>query len=176
MLDDRGNIVTQPGIEGELYARGSNVAQGYWGDSEKTAKLFLANFKQPHFEERIYKTGDIVTLDEEGNYLFVGRRDHMIKSRGYRIELGDIEAALYSHPKIVEAAVIPIPDDDIGNRIKAFLSLHNNEKIDEHEIQKHCAKYLPKYMIPDSIEFRKSLPKTSTGKVNKTVLAAQNQF
>ena len=91
---------------------------GYWGDPEKTAKGFVPNPVQPHFQERIYRTGDIVMLDEAGDYIYVGRRDHMIKSRGYRIEVGEIEAAIYSHPEIKEAAVIPVPDELITNRIK----------------------------------------------------------
>ncbi|MBM2817369.1 MAG: D-alanine--poly(phosphoribitol) ligase [Ignavibacteria bacterium] len=169
-LDEQGDIVTTPGMEGDLYARGSCVAQGYWADSEKTNKAFITNFKQPMFEEKMYKTGDRVMLDENGNYLFLGRRDHMIKSRGYRIELGEIEAVLYNHPKIKEVAVIAISDEEIGNRIKAFVSLRDNETFEVSEIQKYCAKYLTKYMIPESFEFRNSLPKTSTGKVDKTLL------
>jgi amino acid adenylation domain-containing protein len=170
VLDEQANYVTTPGVEGDLYARGSCVAQGYWGDPEKTKKVFLANFKQPMFEEKIYKTGDSVVLDENGNYLFLGRKDHMIKSRGYRIELGEIEAVLYNHPKIKEAAVVAIPDDEIGNRIKAFVSLRDDETLEASEIKKYCAQYLTKYMLPEFIEFRNTLPKTSTGKVNKTSL------
>lgn len=169
-LDERGNIVTTPGVEGELFARGSCVAQGYWADSEKTKKAFLTNFKQPVFEEKMYKTGDRVKLDKNGNYLFLGRRDHMIKSRGYRIELGEIEAVLYNHPKIREVAVIAMPDEEIGNRIKAFVSLRDKETLEVSEIQRYCAKYLTRYMVPESFEFRESLPKTSTGKIDQAVL------
>lgn len=169
-LTQRGDLVKKPGQEGELFARGSCVAQGYWGDEEKTEQSFLSNHTQRQFREKMYKTGDIVTLDKEGNYIYIGRRDHMIKSRGYRIELGEIEAVLYSHHKIKEAAVVAIPDKLIGNRIKAFLVCSEQTTVDVKKIQNHCAKMLPQYMIPELIEFRENLPKTSTGKIEKNSL------
>jgi amino acid adenylation domain-containing protein len=171
-LADDGAVVTGPGVEGELYSRGSCVAQGYWGDPEKTGRSFVGNHVQPHFQDRAYRTGDIVTIDEEGNYIYLGRRDHMIKSRGYRIELGEIEAALYSHPDVKEAAAIAVPDDLIGNRIKAFIVLRNSHHVDAREIQGFCSEKIPRYMVPELIEFRQALPKTSTGKVDKPALAA----
>jgi amino acid adenylation domain-containing protein len=172
-LMEDGKLVAQPGQEGELYARGSCVAQGYWGDIDKTNQCFVINHTQPHFWERMYKTGDIVTLDEEGNYIYLGRSDHMIKSRGYRIELGEIEVALYSHQEIKEAAVVAIPDDLIGNRIKAFVVLNNKKQVSAMELQRFCSDRIPKYMLPEIIEFRESLPKTSTGKIDKPTLVTQ---
>jgi amino acid adenylation domain-containing protein len=172
-LTDDGKLVTRPSQEGELYARGSCVARGYWGDEEKTNKNFIVNPIQPHFNERIYNTGDLVTLDQEGNYLFLGRRDHMIKSRGYRIELGDIEANLYNHPEVNEAAVIAIADDLIGNKIKAYIVLNNNKKVSSIDLKRFCSERMPKYMVPEIIEFRESLPKTSTGKIDKPTLISQ---
>ncbi len=169
-LDNKGIVITNPGLEGELYARGSNVAQGYWGDKDKTRRSFINNPLQDYYNEKVYKTGDIVTLDEEGNYIFIGRRDNMIKSRGFRIELEEVESVLYNHPKIIEAAVIAIPDEEIGSRIKAFVVLQNDEKTDIKELRRFCALYLPKYMIPENIEIMSFLPKTSTGKVNRTIL------
>ena len=121
VVDDNGRVVTQPGVEGELYARGPNVAQGYWGDPEKTGKVFVQSPCQGHFRETVYRTGDIVMLGEDGSYVFRGRRDHMIKSRGYRIEAGEVESAIYRHPQVLDTAVVPVPDEDIGNRIKAFV-------------------------------------------------------
>jgi len=166
--------VTGPGEEGELWVRGSCVAQGYWGDEEKTAKGFVLNVHNPHYREMAYKTGDIVTLDEDGkNWRLIGRRDHMIKSRGYRIELGEIESALYSHPHIVEAAVIPIPDDIVGNRIKAFIVTDKAVELEAKDIKTHAIQYVPNYMVPEIIEFRDRLPKTSSGKVNRTLLAQE---
>jgi amino acid adenylation domain-containing protein len=173
-LGDDGTVVTAPGKEGELVGRGSFVAMGYWGDPEKTAKGFVPNPVQPHFGERIYRTGDIVMLDERGDYIYVGRRDHMIKSRGYRIEIGEIEAAIYSHPEIKEAAVIPIPDEIITNKIKAYVVLQNGKALDATDIRGFCSEKLPHYMVPEIIEFRDDLPKTSTGKINKPALVAES--
>lgn len=171
-VDDDGNLVTEPGQEGELWARGSCVAQGYWGDPEKTARNFVRNPFQKHFTEYAYRTGDIVTLAEDReNWIYIGRRDHMIKSRGYRIELGEIEAALYSHPGVKEAAVIAIPDDMIGNRIKAFVVPMENNGLTDRDLETHAAQKIPRYMLPESIEFRTELPKTSTGKINRPLLA-----
>lgn len=173
-LAEDDSVVTEPGKEGELMGRGSTVAMGYWGDPEKTAKGFVVNPVQKNFQERIYRTGDIVMLDDDGNYIYVGRRDHMIKSRGYRIEVGEIEAAIYSHPEIKEAAVVPVPDELITNRIKAFIVPQEGITLEATDIRGYCSEKLPHYMVPEIIEFRDSLPKTSTGKINKPALAAEN--
>jgi amino acid adenylation domain-containing protein len=174
-LTKDGKLVTEPGIEGELFARGSCVAQGYWNDPEKTARNFIRNPLQKNYFERTYRTGDIVTLDNEGNYLYKGRKDHMIKSRGYRIEIGEIETALYSNPDIKEAAVIPVPDDVIGYRIKSFVVCHNGDSLNLSDLRMYLGKKIPQYMIPEEIEFYPSLPKTSTGKIDKTRLLKLSQ-
>ncbi len=174
-VNDQDEIVTTPGESGELYVRGPAVTCGYWGDIEKTRKMVVPNRFQKNFEEKMYRTGDIVTLAEDGNYYFVGRRDSMIKSRGYRIELGEIECALLSHPAVREAAAIAVADDLVGNRIKAIVAAHAAESIKAAELQQHCATRIPKYMIPELIEFRESLPKTSTGKVDRVQLSRESQ-
>jgi amino acid adenylation domain-containing protein len=171
-IGDDGQLVTERGKEGELWARGSCVAQGYWGDTEKTARNFVRNTHQPNFEEIAYRTGDIVTLHEDGmNWVYIGRRDHMIKSRGYRIELGEIEAAFYSHKGVKEVAAVAIPDDMVGNRIKAFVVPMDHNGLTVKELEAHAVQKLPRYMVPESIEFRDELPKTSTGKINRPLLA-----
>ncbi len=160
------------GEVGELYVRGPCVTPGYWADPEKTAKMCVPNRFQPNFEEKMYRTGDLVTPDDEGGYLFLGRRDSQIKSRGYRIELGEIEAALLSHDHVKEAAAIAIPDEEIGNRIKAFVSLNEGANgLTVVQLQQHCSTRIPKYMIPEFIELRDVLPKTSTGKIDRVTLA-----
>jgi amino acid adenylation domain-containing protein len=174
-VNDADEIVTKPGETGELYVRGPAVTYGYWGDAEKTNKMVVPNRFQPNFEEKMYRTGDLVTLAEDGNYYFLGRRDSMIKSRGYRIELGEIESALLSHPAVREAAAIAVPDEVVGNRIKAVVAAHTPESIQAAELQQHCATRIPKYMIPEFIEFRESLPKTSTGKVDRVGLSRDSQ-
>ena len=169
-ISDDGKIVTRPGETGELYVRGPTVMQGYWGDQEKTNRLLVPNPVKSPVEDKVYKTGDLVTLDAESNYLYLGRRDGMIKTRGYRVELGDIEAAMYSHPAVREAVVIPLPDELVGNLLHAFISLHDGAKLSKEEIQSFCGTKLPKYMVPDSVSFMTSLPKTSSGKMDRVTL------
>jgi acyl-coenzyme A synthetase/AMP-(fatty) acid ligase len=94
-----------------------------------------------------------------------------VKSRGYRIELGEIEAALYTHRQVKEAAVITVPDDLIGNRIKAFVVPLPGDNLSRQDLEAHCSQVLPRYMLPESFEFRDELPKTSTGKIDRLLLA-----
>jgi amino acid adenylation domain-containing protein len=166
-----GEKITAPGESGELYVRGPSLMQGYWGHPEKTAKALIRNPFQPHFHELVYKTGDMVTLDADGNYLYLGRQDGMIKTRGYRVELGEIEAVLYGHPAIREVAVLPVPDDIFGNRLRAVISLYEGVTLTHPEVVSFCNQQLPHYMVPDVIEFREDLPKTSTGKTDRLSLA-----
>ena len=170
-LDSDGNRIDSPGTEGELYVRASTVAYGYWGEPEKTKNAFVVNPLQPDLREHVYKTGDLVQLDDQGNFVFLGRKDHMIKSRGYRIEIGEIEAVLCSHPEIENAIVIPIPDELIGNRLTALVVRSPKSQIKKHDAVLYCSHQLPKYMIPETIEFRDAFPKTSSGKVDRKKLS-----
>jgi acyl-coenzyme A synthetase/AMP-(fatty) acid ligase len=90
----------------------------------------------------------------------------MVKRRGYRVELGEIEAALYRHPVIKEAAVIALPDQEAGVRIRAFLSCQEGKRPSIIEMKRFCMNVLPPYMVPDIFSFRDSLPKTSTDKID----------
>jgi amino acid adenylation domain-containing protein len=175
-VNDQDQIVTTPGEGGELYVRGPAVTYGYWADAEKTAKMVVPNRFQKNFNENMYRTGDLVTLAEDGNYYFQGRRDSQIKSRGYRIELGEIESALLSHPNVREAAAVAIPDDLVGNRIKAVVAAHQDRELKVAELQQFCGTRIPKYMIPEQIEFCESLPKTSTGKIDRVRLTQEPQL
>ena len=175
-LDEDGKRVTEPGQEGELYVRASTVALGYWGEVEKTEKAFVKNPLRPDLNERVYKTGDVVSLDPQGNYVFLGRKDHMIKSRGYRIEIGEIETVLNNHPEIGNAVVIPIPDELIGNRISVIIVPSTPGKMKKEDILQYCSQHLPRYMIPESIEFRDSLPTTSSGKVDRKKLSDSEEI
>jgi acyl-coenzyme A synthetase/AMP-(fatty) acid ligase len=173
-VNDQNEIVTEAGGVGELYVRGPAVTHGYWADVEKTKKMVLPNTFQPNFEEKMYRTGDLVQLAEDGNYYFLGRRDSMIKSRGYRIELGEIESALLSHAAVKEAVAIAIPDEIVGSRIKAVVAFHDGSTMTAPELQQYCGTRIPRYMIPEAIEFRPQLPKTSTGKVDRVQLAQES--
>jgi acyl-coenzyme A synthetase/AMP-(fatty) acid ligase len=158
------------GEVGELYVRGAGVMQGYWGDQERTDAALVPHPFFPEARDRVYRTGDLVSLDEDGNYLLLGRRDNQIKSRGYRVELGEVETALYAHPSVVECAVVAVPDELITNRIRAFVV--SRDDIGADDLTRFCAERIPQYMIPDAIHFMGELPKTSTGKVDRRVLSA----
>ena len=175
-VNSRGEKLTVVGESGELYVRGPSLMQGYWGHPEKTAKMLIPNPFQPHFQELAYKTGDIVTLDADGNYLYLGREDGMIKTRGYRVELGEIESVLYGHPAIREVAVLPVPDEVFGNRLRAVISLYEGSTLTREEVLAFCNQHLPHYMVPDVIEFRAVLPRTSTGKTDRVSLAQGSAF
>jgi acyl-coenzyme A synthetase/AMP-(fatty) acid ligase len=100
----------------------------------------------------------------------------MVKKRGYRVELGEIEAGLYRHPAIKEAAVVALTDVDNGVRVKAFLSCKEPENRPSIiELKRFCADNLPNYMIPDVFAFREVLPKTSTDKIDYRILAELNE-
>src|SRR5215216_6314834 len=159
-VDEQGQDVGI-GQMGELIAAGPGVMQGYWNLPEKTANAFLVDSSG----QRWYKTGDVVVQDEDGNYLYVSRRDRMVKKRGYRIELGEIEAGLYRHPAIKEAAVVALQDDD-GVKIRAFVSHHQDRRPSIIELKQFCAQNLPAYMMPDFFYFLDILPKTSTDKID----------
>jgi L-proline---[L-prolyl-carrier protein] ligase len=170
-VNDAGKLVG-PGETGELYAGGPGVMSGYWGDPEKTGKILVPSPLPNLFAGVMCRTGDLVTLDGAGNYAYLGRRDHLVKSRGYRIELGEIETVLYGHPQVREVALVAVPDQDVTNRLKAVIVAKEPSGLAESEIQRYCAERLPKYMVPEIIEFRTTLPRTSTGKVDRPALAA----
>jgi len=162
VVDPDGGAVA-PGGEGELCIAGPNVMQGYWNLPEQTARGFLPD---DGTGERWYKTGDIVVQEPGGDYLYRGRRDRMVKRRGYRVELGEIEACLYRHADIREAAVVALPDEAAGVRIKAHLSLRGDRRPSLIELKTFCSRHLPLYMVPDAFAFHPELPKTSTNKVD----------
>jgi L-proline---[L-prolyl-carrier protein] ligase len=163
-----GHRVAKPGEEGELYVRGSGLMSGYWGDQEKTRGVLVGNPFQAAYGESAYRTGDLVTLDDEGNWVFLGRRDGMVKTRGYRVELGEVETALYAHPAIREAVVLPVPDELLGSRLRAVICA---DGLTREEVLDHCRQRVPGYMVPDAVEFRDVLPRTANGKVDRVQLA-----
>jgi len=160
IFDELGREVS-PGEEGELCASGPGMMIGYWNLPEKTANAFLVD----SLGDKWYKTGDIAFETPDGNYIYVARRDRMVKKRGYRIELGEIESGLYRHPSIKEAAVIALQNDD-GVKIRAFVSYHKDSRPSIIELKQFCSQNLPAYMVPDLFSFLEILPKTSTDKID----------
>jgi L-proline---[L-prolyl-carrier protein] ligase len=150
------------GEEGELVVSGRGVMQGYWALPAQTERAFITD----RDGVRWYKTGDVVVQAATGDYTYLGRRDRMVKRRGYRVELGEIEAGLYKHPLVKEAAVVALPDEEAGVMVKAFLSCREDTHPSLITMKRFCADNLPLYMIPDTFSWLDALPKTSTDKVD----------
>jgi amino acid adenylation domain-containing protein len=167
VLDDDGEEVGV-GAEGTLWIIGDNVMSGYWNDQERTDRSLKTD---PRGGTNIaYCTGDRVRLQEDGDYEFLGRRDHMIKIRGFRVETGEIEAVMTSHPLVVDAVVVAIPDEAMGNRIACSVVPRASETLEVKHLKTFCTERLPGYMVPEHIEILGSLPRTSTGKADRQAL------
>ena len=162
---DSEKVEVKPGEEGLLYISGPSVFQGYWNRPTENAAAFLEREGI-----RWYCTGDVVREDPKEGFIYVGRRDRMVKRRGYRIELDDIECALYRHPKIREVGVVSALAGGEHAKIVAYLVAEADSKPGVIELKMFCAQNLPSYMNPDSFVFVDSLPRTSTNKVDYQML------
>lgn len=163
----------KPGEVGELVHRGPTVSMGYWGQPDLTAKVLRPHPYLPKElgdQERVCYSGDLVTMDEEGFLYFVGRRDTMIKSSGFRISPTEVEEALFSSGKLQEAAVIGIPDEILGQVIKAFVVAKDGEMVTAQDLLAYCGEKLPRHMVPKAVEVLPVLPKTTSGKVDYPAL------
>lgn len=160
VVDEDGNQLP-PNKEGELLVKGDNVMQGYYKLPEETEKTIKGDW--------LY-TGDIVKIDREGYIYIVDRKKDMIIVRGLNVYPREIEEVLYQNPKIAEAAVIGIKDKLRGEVPIAYVALKKDEKTTEGEIIRFLRERLASYKVPRAIEFRDSLPKTSTGKILKRAL------
>jgi amino acid adenylation domain-containing protein len=172
-VTSEGRRASRPGEVGELYVRGPSLMRGYWGQPAKTSEVLVRNPFRAESDELVYRTGDLVTLESAGNYAFLGRGDSMVKIRGYRVELGEVEAALNRHPAIQEAVVLPVPDDLLGSRLRAVVTRDGAADLTRETVLDYCRRWLPSYMVPEIVEFREGLPRTSTGKVDRAGLAQE---
>ncbi len=173
ILNESGSLVKE-GEMGELYVSCPTLMDGYWNDTKRTENVLIKNLFDPSSADMIYKTGDIVHWNDNGEIEYHGRCDALIKSRGYRIEVGEIETVLSSHPGLKESAVTAVPDDEIGSKIKAVIAPKNKGAVSENDIKLFCSKKLPHYMIPEILSIVDALPRTSTGKIDRKNLARDN--
>jgi acyl-CoA ligase (AMP-forming) (exosortase A-associated) len=172
ILNDKGRLCG-PGEIGELVHRGPTVSLGYWNRPEDTARALRPNPLVPAELgdcERVCYSGDLVKMDEEGFLYFVGRRDTMIKSSGFRISPTEVEEVLFQTGKLRGAAVIGVPDDILGQAVKAFVVPRNGEPLETDALLEYCAEKMPRYMVPKYVEVLEELPKTSSGKVDYPAL------
>jgi acyl-coenzyme A synthetase/AMP-(fatty) acid ligase len=150
------------GKEGELLVHGGSVMHGYWNLPAHDAESSCVDAGGT----RWYKTGDVVRQREDGEIVYLGRRDRMVKRRGYRVELAEIETALYQHPNVSESAAIAFNDAEQELTIWAFIVWTGEKAPSTIVLKTFCAQKLPRYMVPDRFSVQEELPKTSTGKVD----------
>jgi amino acid adenylation domain-containing protein len=157
-----------PNQVGQLVVRGATVMKGYWEKPEATAKKLRPG---PLPDEKVLYTGDYCRFDDEGYLYFVGRMDDIIKSRGEKVAPKEVENVLMNIPGVKEAAVIGIPDEVLGQAIKALVVLEQGSELTEAQIQRACRARLENFMVPQVIALVPELPKTGTGKIKKTNLS-----
>jgi long-chain acyl-CoA synthetase len=167
LVDDAGNRLPN-GSTGELVIRGSNVMRGYWEKPAETAKRLKPG---PNVGEMVLYSGDLFRTDGEGWLYFVARRDDIIKSRGEKVSPREVENSIYSLEGVQDVAVIGVPDDVLGQAIKAFIVQREGFNLTEREVIRHCLARLENFMAPKVVEFVAELPKTDTGKIKKTGLS-----
>ncbi|WP_413021038.1 long-chain-fatty-acid--CoA ligase [Peribacillus frigoritolerans] len=146
---------------GELVIKGPQVMKGYWGMPEETKKTIQNGWLH---------TGDMAKMDEDGFFYIVGRKKEMIIAGGFNIYPIEIEDILYSHPKVLEAAVFGVPDQYRGETVHAAVVLKPSERITENELKDYCRKQLAAFKVPKAITFESELPKTAVGKILKRKL------
>ncbi len=166
IVDGCGNEVS-PGEVGELVVRGSNVMQGYWNSLEDTLNVFRPG---KYRGETLLYTGDLFRQDEDGFLYFISRRDDLIKTKGERVAPKEIEDAINSLNEVVEVAVIGIPEEIIGQAVKAFIVVDDHSRLTEKQILQYCSENLEPFMVPKYIEFKRALPKLPNGKIDKQKL------
>jgi benzoate-CoA ligase family protein len=167
LVDDDGEIVKTRGEMGELQVRGPTSAMMYWNNREQSRSTFLGEWT---------RSGDKYVEDEEGYYVYCGRRDDMLKVSGMYVSPFEVEGVLQSHPDVLEAAVVGWPDGDMLIKPKAFVVLKSPDRAGDalaRTLQDHCRQKLAAYKYPRWLEFRAELPKTATGKIQRFKLRAE---
>ncbi|WP_209122694.1 long-chain fatty acid--CoA ligase [Alkalihalobacillus sp. BA299] len=163
IVDEQMNDVPVGEI-GEIVYRGPTLMKEYYKNPEATKEAFSGGW---------FHSGDLVRMDDEGFIYVVDRKKDMIISGGENIYPAEIEEVLYTHPKILEAAVIGVPDTNWGENVKAIVVMKPNETMSVQEVIDYCAKYLASYKKPKVVEFLKELPRNAAGKVLKTALRSE---
>ena len=166
-LEDEDGNRLPPGASGELVIRGSHVMQGYWQAPEETAQRYRTG-RYP--AERMLVTGDLFRSDDEGFFYFVARKDDIIKSRGEKVAPKEVESVLCQLSGVAEAVVIGVPDALLGEAVKAIIVSTEGADLTERDVIRHCAAHLDDFSVPKQVEFRTSLPRTPSGKVDRRAL------
>ncbi|HNT69906.1 MAG TPA: class I adenylate-forming enzyme family protein [Syntrophorhabdaceae bacterium] len=159
---DEATLEDMPvGEAGELLVSSDHMVGAYWNKEEETKESFVEIDGR-----RWYRTGDVLRKDEKGFYYFVDRTADTIKHKGYRVSSSEIEAALQEHPAVLAVCAVGVPDEKVGERIKAFVVLKEDVKgVTGYDLIHWCRDHLASYKIPQYIEFRDMLPKSKVGKL-----------
>lgn len=157
-IDKDGNFLP-PGEPGELVIKGPNVMKGYWNNEEATKNAFVG--------DGWVRTGDVVQMDEDGYFRVIDRLKDVIITSGYNVYSLEVENVIYMNDKVLEAAVIGVPDAIKGEVVKAFIAPKPGTTLMEEEIVELCRKHLAPYKVPKYVQFLPELPKSNVGKILK---------
>jgi len=160
-----------PGEPGELLVFSEHMVRNYWNKPAETKDCFI------EMENRLwYRTRDVVRIDEKGWLFYLDRSVDTIKHKGYRVAVSEIETVLQEHPAVISACVVGVPDEKVGERIKAFAVLKEDVKgVSAYDLLKWCRERLAPYKVPQYIEFRDMLPKSKVGKLLRRELRAEER-
>jgi long-chain acyl-CoA synthetase len=160
-----------PGEAGELLVSSNHMVSAYWNKEEETREAFVEID-----DVRYYRTGDVIRTDEQGWFYFVDRTADTIKHKGYRVSSSEIEGVLQDHPAVLAACAVGVPDDKVGERIKAFVVLKGDVKgVTGYDLTRWCRDHLASYKVPHYIEFRDALPKSKVGKLLRRELRQEER-
>jgi long-chain acyl-CoA synthetase len=160
-LDDPSRVLPV-GAVGEVCVRGPNLMSGYWGRPDESANALRDGW---------LVTGDIGRMDADGYLTIVDRKKEMIIVNGLKVFPREVEEVLYSHPAVLYAAALGIPDPTHGEVVRAFVQLKSGERATPAELRDHCSRSLAKFKVPVAVEIRDALPISNLGKVLRRELA-----
>lgn len=166
VLDEDDCLVTDTDIVGELCVRGTGLSTGYYRNPEKTQAAFVQNPLNNIYEEKIYRTGDLVKYNERHELVYLSRKDFQIKHMGHRIELGEIETAVSSLPGVSLCCCLY---DEKHSRIVLFI----DKNMKKDEINQQLKRMIPEYMLPGKIIVREEMPVNANGKIDRVKLKEQ---
>jgi len=163
LYDEEGNLITKPGVVGELYSRSAQVFEGYWKDPEKTKAAMKGEY---------FSAGDMAYIDEDGYYTLVDRKANMIISGGENVFPSEVENVVGGNPKVKDVAVIGVPHEKWGEQVTAVVVLHEGQTATEKEISDYCKGKIAGFKVPKNIIFIKDeeMPRSGAGKILHRIL------